>query len=136
MIQIPLTQGKTALIDDEDLPLVEVYNWQAECRGNTWYARGRIEGRLQYMHRVITRASSDQEVDHRDWNGLNNQQYNLRLTDRTGNNLNRRGVHGYEKHGSKYRARMFVRGKRIELGSFDTIEEARAAYLAAKLEMS
>ena len=39
---------------------------------------------------------------------------------------------GYEVHGAKYRSRIEVDGVRYELGSFDTPEEATAAYQAAR----
>src|SRR4051794_24332715 len=38
MIRIPLTQGKFALIDDEDLELVSRYTWCANKKQELWYA--------------------------------------------------------------------------------------------------
>ena len=43
MIEIPLTQGKVALIDDEDWDLVSGYKWHASKVLNTYYARTRVK---------------------------------------------------------------------------------------------
>lgn len=137
MVKVPLTQGCYALVDDQDFHLVEFLTWHVHKSSKNWYARARNErGRLVYMHRLIMRPSEQEEIDHVNGNGLDNQRSNLRAVDRTGNNLNRRGVRGYELHGKRYRVRFFYRGQRITVGSFDTAKEAKAAYESAKLEVT
>lgn len=70
-------------------------------------------------------------IDHADGNKSNNRIANLREANQSQNIANsyplKRGV---EKHGRKYRARIWVRDERIELGSYETREEAQAAYHA------
>jgi hypothetical protein len=75
------------------------------------------------------------EIDHKDGDGLNNREDNLRLATRSQNMMNKQAPNGgVEKHGRKYRARVKVEGRRIELGSFDTWDEAHQAYLAGTLK--
>ena len=73
-------------------------------------------------------------IDHIDGNKLNNCVKNLRITNQSGNNQNRKNVKGYTfiKRMNKYEARITVNGKAIILGYFDTKEEARNAYLEGK----
>jgi hypothetical protein len=37
-VKIPLTQGQSALVSVEDLPLLSLYRWTAIRSRNTWYA--------------------------------------------------------------------------------------------------
>lgn len=79
-MEIPLTQGRTATIDDEDWPLVAPYQWFAVRKDGLWYALatplngGRNSAKVK-MHQIIFGSKS---ADHRDGNGLNNRRANLR----------------------------------------------------------
>jgi hypothetical protein len=82
------------------------------------------------------------EIDHIDGNGLNNSISNLRECTRNGNNQNirkaqvnnRLGLLGVflHKETGKYRSRIMVNRKIIELGLFKTPEEAHCNYINAK----
>lgn len=74
-IAIPLTRGKIALIDKQDLPLVEGYSWSAWSHRNTTYARS---GR-RYLHAVIMQTPKGMVTDHINGNGLDNRRKNLRV---------------------------------------------------------
>jgi hypothetical protein len=134
MKEIQLTQGQTALLDDEDYDVVSQYKWYASRNGNTFYAMRRDGRRLVSMHSMITGFSL---VDHRDGDGLNNQRANLRKASHAQNMQNQmvsvnntsgyKGVHfAFEKR--KWQARIMANGKRISLGLFATPEEAALAY--------
>ena len=93
MKEIQLTQGKVALVDDEDFHYLNQWNWAASKGKNyVWYA-ARKEGRQRInMHRQITNFPKNQIIDHRDRNGLNNQKSNLRICTIQQNNCNRRSA--------------------------------------------
>jgi len=73
-------------------------------------------------------------IDHIDGNKLNNSVENLRITNNSGNQRNRKNTKGYyfDKKKNKYRAQIRVNGKTKHLGYFDTKEEAHNAYLKGK----
>src|SRR3989304_2105986 len=84
MKEIQLSQGKVALVDDEDFEMLNRYKWSAMRGANTYYAYTHIileSGKRTSiaMHRVIMQTPVGYETDHRDRNGLNNQRFNLRI---------------------------------------------------------
>lgn len=137
MIEIPLTKGYVALIDDEDLALVSKYSWSANVRPNTVYGQayvggGRAGHRKISLHRLIMQATEDQQVDHRDGNGLNCQRYNMRLCTDAQNKANgpKRSKHPYKgirPLGKKWVAEI-SRPIGGYLGVYPTPEEAAIAY--------
>lgn len=68
-------------------------------------------------------------IDHKDGDGFNNCPENLREADQSLNlaNADFGDARGVERHGKKFRVRIFVNNERINLGSFDTFEEAKEA---------
>lgn len=139
MKKIPLTQGKFAVVDDEDYEKVSCWNWYY-VTGKGWktgyavrneYSDG---GQRQIrMHRVILNVPEGVEVDHRDLDGLNNRKRNLRVATRAQNNTNqglrkdsKSGFKGVSwDQGGKWRAR--IRGLQ-QIGMFDSPIEAARAY--------
>lgn len=73
-------------------------------------------------------------IDHIDGDRKNNNIENLRVVTHQQNHFNRTTAKGYYWHkgSKKWEARITVDGKRYYIGSFDTEEEARQAYLNAK----
>ena len=142
MKKIPLTQGKFALVDDEDYERLSQWKWHAAKDYKTYYARSRKGGVSKTavpMHREIIGAKDGQIVDHIDGNGLNNQRGNLRICSNSENILNVRelqsrnssGVSGVNwcKREEKWFARVQVSGKRAVLGYFQHLEEAAMAVI-------
>ena len=152
-IEIPLTQGKTTIVDAIDSDLAEFY-WQAafcpEYSGNGKYRARRIVGGKkrsnEFLHRVILsrmlgrKLLSHELVDHIDTDPLNNQRSNLRLATPSLNNANQNrrrdntsGFKGvvFSKWHQKWLARIQVNGKSFHLGCFETREEAAIAYQKA-----
>jgi hypothetical protein len=141
MIEIPLTQGKVALIDDEDWILISRFDWFAHEEKSLWYAHSSVKRRdgartTIKMHRLILGARAGQRVDHRDGNGLNNQRDNLRLATQMQNTQNQRrksnNTSGYKGvcrwKTSRWQAYITVHKKRIPLGLFNNKEDAARAY--------
>ena len=147
MIEIPVSLGRfVALIDDEDFELVSQYKWRAyrggdPGRNGTWYAQAHIKGSSSsiIMHRMIMNAPKGIKVDHQDFNGLNNQKYNLRLATNQQNARNRqegsgssrfKGVSLDKRHGT-WKSYIAVDKKCIWLGQHKEEEDAARAYDAA-----
>jgi HNH endonuclease len=139
--RLPLTRGKVALVDAEDLATVLNYKWHAFPIGHTWYAATSVNGRRSYLHRMILRAPQGLVTDHKNGDGLDNRRENLRLC-RQGQNLqnmkNLRGGHSSYKGVSKsvcrenpWRAYIQVKKRMIHLGVFPTERAAALAYNTA-----
>ena len=131
MKQVYLTQGKVALVDDEDYPLVADRRWQAQynAKAAKWYAACLVKRAKVYMHRLITNCPAGLVVDHENGDGLCNRRHNLRVTTTAFNNANccafgEIPYRGVTKQGRLFRAR--INGR--HLGMFATAEEAARAY--------
>ena len=144
MKEIKLSQGKVALVDDEDFESLNQFKWSATKIGNTFYAvrNIRVDGKRtpQYMHGAIMKGKG---IDHRDGNGCNNQKSNLRFCTKSKNAMNMRkqentssiykGVY-FNKPARKWLASIGINGKPIHLGCFDSEIEAAKAYNAKAIE--
>ncbi len=146
MRRIPLTQGKFALVDDEDYERVSQFKWRycPDYRNPKTIGKAvrtvRIVGKrtTEHMSRFILRLKpGEPDADHRDGNGLDNRRNNLRVCKTPFQNGQNRtiqthstpykGVHAL-KSANTYQSHINVNGKRIYLGSFRTPEEAAYAY--------
>ena len=80
---IPLTQGKAAIVDDEEFGRLNRHKWCYRSTPYTGYAVREIwrDGKAKQlgMHRAIMRPPVDMEVDHRNGDGLDNRKLNLRI---------------------------------------------------------
>jgi hypothetical protein len=152
---VPLTLGYTAVIDAEDLHIVEGWNWAAQPNRrkdgtvlSVYAARQRVlpDGRNRWLllHRAILNPDDHLCCDHIDGDGLNNRRSNLRIVTKAQNNINRRrrvtntsGVKGvsYDKQSGKWAANIGINGKNHWLGRFDTKELAAAAYAEASARL-
>lgn len=148
---VPLTLGYEAIIDADDVHLVEKFNWHALVKKHTVYAvyttprdaHGKQQAIL--MHRVLMNAPADIQIDHWDGDGLNNRRTtNLRLATHQQNNQNQRvrgdntsGIKGVSWHArsKKWRAGIRLNGKLNHLGLFTDLSEAAAAYATASSEL-
>jgi hypothetical protein len=81
-------------------------------------------------------------IDHADHNPLNSSIANLRAASGAQNRANSKipsdnttGAKGIGIEKGRFRARIMSNGKRIHLGSFDTVEEAAAAYRKAAISL-
>lgn len=138
-IAITLTQGFETYIDKEDWPLVAGRKWRVKRNGRTNYAISDSKGKREWMHKLI--LGTDERVDHRDDDGLNNRRSNLRILDNTNNirrkrsNLNATSkFKGVSRFRDRWQASIKVDGKSIWIGSFIDERSAALAYnSAAKL---
>lgn len=139
MKKIPLTQGKMALVDDSDYDwLVELGKWHYSSLGYAHKKSSKSEGqRSLYMHRLILNPPNEKYTDHVNGNKLDNRKENLRVCDRHQNMYNMKtpsnNTSGYKgvflsDSGKKWRSRIIFKHKKINLGTFDTPQQAALAY--------
>lgn len=153
-IEVQLNRGQIALIDEIDADIADV-KWIASYQPKLgiYYAQRSYE-----TDRVRTYVSMHREIlgrkvgrpleraeltDHINGHTLDNRRSNLRIANRSQNRINStisanntsgyRGVYRSQK-GKPWRAQLRVAGANIALGSYDTPEEAYAAYCKAALE--
>ncbi len=139
MKQIPLSQGKFALVDDEDYDWLMQWKWFFSAR----YAKRTINKSKKhniektsnfFMHRAIIVPPLDLFADHIDGNGLNNQRSNLRIVTKSQNRGNSKRALSNES--SKYKGVFFAKDRnkwrakigRTHLGAFETEVDAASAY--------
>jgi len=145
MKKIPLSQGRVALVDDDDYERLSKHKWYAQwnpgARGYYAVRTSKRDVRGKHhsicMHREIMHAQPGQECDPLDHNGLNNYKQNLRLCTRAENQHNRKkhkkgssqhkGV-CWHKRTHKWQARVQSDGKQHSLGYFTDEKEAARAY--------
>lgn len=148
MHAVKLTKGLVAIVDDADIALVSRYRWYATRnprQGKTWYAahRSRVDGKnvSLFMHRLIANPPDGLDVDHRNGNGLDNRQENLRICSRGRNIASAKrkaplsGFRGVSRSSNSqsfpWIARIHVDGRKLYLGKFPSKEDAARAYDAA-----
>lgn len=119
-----------AVLNKEDLHLVERYRWCAKLNGKNVYAVARDCERksLVMMHRILA-GTKGMCVDHANGCGLDNRRRNLRLATKGQNNQNRTPLPNRFKGVTKRRDGKFR--ARVSLGDFPTAEDAARAYDSA-----
>lgn len=130
LMELQLSRGRVAIIDDEDAALVAGFKWSFHASGYACRDKGRI-----LLHRVIAGAPDGVEVDHVNGDGLDNRRVNLRQcvhADRKNTKKHKDNVSGFKgvswhKAAGKWAAK--IRNK--HLGLFTSKEEAARAYDAA-----
>lgn len=138
---IRLSNGSSAMVDDEDFEMLSHWSWQ-ECLGG-YAKRGQCKrGYLQTvsMHRTLMLPDPDGEVDHINGDRLDNRRCNLRLCTKSQNQHNKsasrisasryKGV-SPSTGGTGWKAFIWRNGRNSYLGTFPTEGRAARAYDAA-----
>lgn len=144
IIQIPLTKGMFALIDEEDFELVSPYKWYTRQVERTHYANSK-NGKLIIMHRLIMGITDPKvQLDHRNRNGLDNRKDNLRIATNSQNTCNRapyknrsslfKGVY-FDKKANKWASQIRPIGMKTKhIGYFVNEIDAALAYNKAAIQ--
>jgi len=143
---IPLTQGKFALVDDEDYERLSKFKWYYHngYAARLTYDTATKKRKLIFMHRLILNTPDGKYTDHRDGNELNNMKSNLRICSTSQNMQNQRphqdgtsvfkGVCWHKGKG-KWLAYIKPEGKQKHLGYFKSETKAAFAYDEAAIAL-
>lgn len=138
-MEIKLSQGKVCIVDDSDYEFLSQFKWYAlRPTGNKCFyaARGIYDNvtkkrTTQYLHKVL--LDTNDYVDHKNRNTLDNRRSNLRSATPSQNRMNStpKGVSKYmgvSWNKNKWCAYCTYQGKRKYIAGFDTEIEAAGAY--------
>ena len=122
------------LVSPEDEYLLHKYLFHVSSYG---YACTRIDGKYLRLNRLVLPVSNI--VDHISRDKLDNRRSNLRSATPSQSMMNRRGhgIVGYKgvsRNRDRYRAQITVGYLVIQLGTYDTPEQAAIAYNKAALK--
>jgi len=147
---IELTQGRVALVDDEDFEWLSQWKWYYHRYRKTGYAmrNGPSPKRgLILMHVTILqrhkRWACGRGIDHINMCGCDNRKENLRLATSSANGMNAglrldntSGVKGvnWHKAGRKWQARICINQKETFLGLFTDMDDAIKAREQAEIK--
>ncbi len=133
-----------ALVDDWNYDYLNQFSWHVVKHKDKRYARRITVDGFIYMHKEIMALKGNGMIDHEDGNGLNCQEYNLRFSNYSQNNANKKsaknstskyiGVHWFTRK-KKWKAQIQKDKKVICLGSYDDEEIAAMAYDKAAKEI-
>lgn len=122
--------------DASDHALILEHTWHIDFHGYVHTNIPKGDGRYSHLpaHVLITNRPKGLSVDHIDGNTLNNRRSNLRVVTHQENHQNRRTAKGYYwcHQRKKWKAVIGVNGKQLQLGFFQTEQEAYQCYLNAK----
>ena len=147
---IPLSKGQVALVDATDYVWLSQWKWAAIWADRTrsfyawrWSPMVNTKRHKVYMHRQILglEHGDKRQGDHKEsGRTLDNRRSNLRIASPSQNSANRRlergtasGIKGVcrDQSRTKWRARIYVNRRRLNLGAFASKEKAGKAYRAA-----
>ncbi|AMW98434.1 HNH endonuclease [Rummeliibacillus stabekisii] len=136
---IVTSKGEKIIIDNQKVPMITQHSW---CLSKTGYAVANIKGTTTKMHRLITNCQPGMVVDHINGNPLDNRLGNLRICSAKNNSRNKgvgsnnsTGVLGVSKLKSGlWRVRIMVNKKEINLGRYESFDEAVKVRREAELK--
>lgn len=137
--EIPLTQGKIAIVDDEDYEFLSQWRWQytgGYARRTVYHGRDENGKRIRdvvWMHRLIANPPDGMVVDHINGNEMDNRRDNLRVCTNKDNLRNQKrnkdyGYKGVTKHSNHtWLVRLVYNKETIRIGVFsDEVASANA----------
>lgn len=144
MLLIPLTQGQFAQVDDWNYDRLMEHKWYAHKFKHSYYAMRygtMLNKHREYiqMHREIMQTPKDLLCDHRDRDGLNNLEKNLRNCNHSQNAMNKYPHNRNQYKGVSITKQNYIKGTiniegiNVHLGMCTTEEQAAKRYDMAAL---
>jgi hypothetical protein len=139
-VECHLKNGLNFTIDKDDYDLIKNYSWQTNSEN---YVQTTINNKSVKLHRFLMNPKENEYVDHINHNTLDNRKENLRVCTNEENCRNKRtyknntsGVKGvtWMKKNQVWIARITYNKKRIHLGCFSTLEEAKKSRQEAEIK--
>lgn len=140
MKEIELPNERTTLVDDKNFNSLNQYSWFSKKHRNTFYVLRKIiiDGKVELRkmhHDVIGKPPKGKVTDHKNGNGLDNQEENLKHVTNRENCQNKHiqrtskypGVY-WNKERNKWQSNIKINGKTKYLGRYDNEIEASKAY--------
>jgi len=137
-IMIP-TYNCFVVCDKKHYERIIKHAWHIHSSG---YIEARIDKKVTLLHRfVLSEYRSDAQVDHKNGNKFDCREQNLRITNASQNQINKgimsnntSGITGvsWDKERNKWHVMISFNGKNINLGRYDTLEEAKQVRLEAE----
>ncbi len=137
---VTVKDGRTFLIDTDDLLDVQRYSW---CFNKQGYPVAHTADKIIRLSRYLLNVQDDNlVVDHINGNPADNRRSNLRICTAKENSRNT-GVSKNNKSGylgiritpnKRYEARICVNRKSIHIGTYDTLDEALSARCEAEID--
>jgi hypothetical protein len=149
---VVLTKGLFSRISSDSVPMVSNWSWYArfEKFTKTYYAMRETKAggkKTHYLHRQVMDVPLGMVIDHIDGDTLNNCLHNLRICTPAENTRNQKvkrsdntsGFRGVtckaSNHGTRCIAQIMFEGKRMQVGTFPTKEDAAHAYDEAAIRL-
>lgn len=153
MKTIALTNGGEVIVDDADYDWLSSMKWWKIVKRGKAYDGAYVfrchkgedgKQRPLYMHRLIMKAPRGMQVDHLNWNGLDNRRENLRLCTPRENSLRKRTENGrprtdaergnvtWYKRNQVWKATYRYDGKQIHLAYCEDRQDAESYLSVAR----
>lgn len=139
--------GQEIIVDEKEFERLSQKRWHLSSKGYPTCSVKRASGKFgtERMHRMLMGLGpgDPRQVDHINMNKLDNRKANLRICSRSENQMNRNspnlGANPYKgvtrARSGRWLAQIHAEGKHYNLGTFDSPEEARQAYVRAAEEL-
>lgn len=138
--EIELSQGKKAIVDNEDYERLSQRRWYASNEHGRFYAKTCVKGSGSKirMHRFIMGVTDPNTlVDHKNHNTLDNRKSNLRICTTAENTRNVQSHKGgtskylgvsFDKANNKWMSQIYHNKKQIKIGRYKDEKEAALMY--------